>query len=169
MDIKTFLLVIIGGALANNCVLTQFYGITPALGASGQAKALLRHALAVTVVTLIAAVITGVYSFGVYTTFLTAMWVLLAAGLVGKYFTDKWLLVALNGVVLGTAADALSAGLVERIAASLGAGLGFAVALLLFAGVETRIDDKYVPAAFRGFPVRLLAAGIICMAVVAFK
>ena len=55
------------------------------------------------------------------------------------------------------------------LAAALGAGLGFTVALLLFAGVETKIDDKYVPAAFRGFPVRLLAAGVICMAVVAFK
>ena len=49
------------------------------------------------------------------------------------------------------------------------AGKGLTVALLLFAGVETKIDDKYVPAAFRGFPVRLLAAGILSMAVVAFK
>ena len=49
------------------------------------------------------------------------------------------------------------------------AGKGLTVALLLFAGVETKIDDKYVPAAFRGFPVRLLAAGILSMDVVAFK
>ena len=49
------------------------------------------------------------------------------------------------------------------------AGKGLTVALLLFAGVETKINDKYVPAAFRGFPVRLLAAGILSMAVVAFK
>ena len=169
MDFKTFLLIIIGGALANNCVLTQFYGITPVLGASGQAKALAKHGRAVAAVTLVAALVTDVLSFGAYTTFLCALWVLIAAAVIGHFFTDKWLLIALNGVVLGTSAGALGAGFVETVAAALGAGLGFTVALLLFAGVETKIDDKYVPAAFRGFPVRLLAAGIICMAVVAFK
>ena len=35
MDFKTFLLIIIGGALANNVVLEQFFGVTPALGAKG--------------------------------------------------------------------------------------------------------------------------------------
>ena len=38
MDFKTFLLIIIGSALANNVVLEQFFGVTPALGAKGSAK-----------------------------------------------------------------------------------------------------------------------------------
>ena len=94
---------------------------------------------------------------------------LIAASVIGHFFTDKYLLIALNGVVFGTCANAAGSGLAEASASALGAGLGFTVALLLFAGVETKIDDTYVPAAFRGFPVRLLAAGILSMAVVAFK
>ena len=137
MDFKTFLLIIIGSALANNVVLEQFFGVTPALGAKGSAKALAKYGL--------------------------------AASVIGHFFTDKYLLIALNGVVFGTCANAAGSGLAEAAASAFGAGLGFTVALLLFAGVETKIDDKYVPAAFRGFPVRLLAAGILSMAVVAFK
>ena len=94
---------------------------------------------------------------------------IIAASVIGHFFTDKYLLIAFNGVVFGTCANAAGSGLAEASASALGAGLGFTVALLLFAGVETKIDDKYVPAAFRGFPVRLLAAGILSMAVVAFK
>ena len=77
--------------------------------------------------------------------------------------------IALNGVVLGTAATTIGTGFVATLAAAIGAGLGFTVAMLLFAGVESRINDKYVPAAFRGYPVRMLAAGIISMAVICFK
>ena len=104
-----------------------------------------------------------------YSTFVASLWVLIAASVIGHFFTDKYLLIALNGVVFGTCANAAGSGLAEAAASALGAGLGFTVALLLFAGVETKIDDKYVPAAFRGFPVRLLPAGILSMAVVAFK
>ena len=55
MDFKTFLLIIIGSALANNVVLEQFFGVTPALGAKGSAKALAKYGLAVAAVTLVAA------------------------------------------------------------------------------------------------------------------
>ena len=169
MDFKTFLLIIIGSALANNVVLEQFFGVTPALGAKGSAKELAKYGLAVAAVTLVAALCTAGISLGVYSTFVAALWVLIAASVIGHFFTDKYLLIALNGVVFGTCANAAGSGLAEASASALGAGLGFTVALLLFAGVETKIDDKYVPAAFRGFPVRLLAAGILSMAVVAFK
>lgn len=169
MDFKTFLLIIIGSALANNVVLEQFFGVTPALGAKGSAKALAKYGLAVAEVTLVAALCTTGISLGVYSTFVASLWVLIAASVIGHFFTDKYLLIALNGVVFGTCANAAGSGLAEAAASALGAGLGFTVALLLFAGVETKIDDKYVPAAFCGFPVRLLAAGILSMAVVAFK
>ena len=169
MDFKTFLLIIIGSALANNVVLEQFFGVTPALGAKGSAKALAKYGLAVAAVTLVAALCTAGVSIGVYSTFVAALWVLIAASVIGHFFTDKYLLIALNGVVFGTCANAAGSGLAEASASALGAGLGFTVALLLFAGVETKIDDKYVPSAFRGFPVPLLAAGILSMAVVAFK
>ena len=48
-------------------------------------------------------------------------------------------------------------------------GLGFLVALLLMSGVQSRIEEKHIPAAFRGLPISLLAASIIAMVLVAFK
>ena len=69
-----------------------------------------------------------------YSTFVAALWVLIAASVIGHFFTDKYLLIALNGVVFGTCANAAGSGLAEASAS-----------------------------------VRLLAAGILSMAVVAFK
>ena len=135
MDFKTFLLIIIGSALANNVVLEQFFGVTPALGAKGSAKALAKYGLAVAAVTLVAALCTAGISIGVYSTFVAALWVLIAASVIGHFFTDKYLLIALNGVVFGTCANAASSGLAEATASALGAGLGFTVALLLFVGI----------------------------------
>lgn len=106
MDFKTFLLIIIGSALANNVVLEQFFGVTPALGAKGSAKALAKYGLAVAAVTLVAALCTACISIGVYSTFVAALWVLIAASVIGHFFTDKYLLIALNGVVFGTCANA---------------------------------------------------------------
>lgn len=97
MDFKTFLLIIIGSALANNVVLEQFFGVTPALGAKGSAKALAKYGLAVAAVTLVAALCTACISIGVYSTFVAALWVLIAASVIGHFFTDKYLLIALNG------------------------------------------------------------------------
>lgn len=169
MDVKTFLLIIVGGALANNCVLQQFFGIAPVLSAKGDVKVLAKHGLAVALVALIAALCTTWLNLGAYSTFINALWLFIVAAVIGHFFTDRYLLVALNGVVLGTAATTLGTGFVATLAAAIGAGLGFTVAMLLFAGVESRINDKYVPAAFRGYPVRMLAAGIISMAVICFK
>ena len=135
MDFKTFLLIIIGSALANNVVLEQFFGVTPALGAKGSAKALAKYGLAVAAVTLVAALCTAGISIGVYSTFVAALWVLIAASVIGHFFTDKYLLIALNGVVFGTCANAAGSGLAEASASALGAGLGFTVALLLFVGI----------------------------------
>ena len=42
------------------------------------------------------------------------------------------------------------------------------LAMFLFAGVQSRINEKYVPKAFRGLPVSLLAACIISLALFAF-
>ena len=52
--------------------------------------------------------------------------------------------------------------------AAVGVGLGFLLAMFLFAGVESRINEKYVPKAFRGLPVSLLAACILSLALFAF-
>ena len=88
-------------------------------------------------------------------------------GSLGVYFP----IIALNSAVLGLAVDnaAEGYGFWASMAAALGAGRGFMLALVLFSGVQSRIDEKYVPRAFRGLPVSLLAASIMSMVLVAFK
>ena len=85
----------------------------------------------------------------------------------GVYFP----LIALNSAVLGLALEAGAKGYSygQTLAAALGVGLGFLVALLLMNGVQSRIEEKHIPAAFRGLPISLLAASIIAMVLVAFK
>ena len=84
----------------------------------------------------------------------------------GVYFP----LIALNSAVLGLAVNNIGAGynFVESLVAALGVGLGFMLAMFLFAGVQSRINEKYVPKAFRGLPVSLLTACIISLALFAF-
>ena len=52
--------------------------------------------------------------------------------------------------------------------ASLGVGLGFWLAMLLFAGVRSKLDDSNAPKCFRGLPVTLIAASIVAMAFYGF-
>ena len=73
---------------------------------------------------------TACISIGVYSTFVASLWVLIAASVIGHFFTDKYLLIALNGVVFGTCANAAGSGLAEAAASALGAGLGFTVCSL---------------------------------------
>ena len=84
----------------------------------------------------------------------------------GLYFP----VIVLNGAVLGAAL--LGAGCetyLESLFVTLGGGLGYMLAMFIFAGVSSRIRQKYVPEAFRGLPVNVLAAAIVSMALVAFK
>ena len=80
-------------------------------------------------------------------------------------------LIALNSAVLGLALENVSEGYSYgmALAAALGVGLGFLAALFLMAGVNSRIAQKHVPAAFQGLPIQLLAASIVAMVLVAFK
>ena len=53
--------------------------------------------------------------------------------------------------------------------ASLGVGLGFLLAMVLFAGVRSRIENCPSPKSFKGVPITLVAAGIVAMAFLGFK
>ncbi len=70
------------------------------------------------------------------------------------------------GLALNTA-GAESVGTV--IASALGVGLGFLFGLFLFAGLQKRIEPEHLPRAFRGFPIQILAAAIVALALTAFQ
>jgi electron transport complex protein RnfA len=175
---KTLLLTIIVSAVANNCAFEGFLGIEQVLGFSKREEKIKLLSLSVVAVMLILALLALaieplvarfqylrllVYVALVLVIVYVFDWVLKRSGKsVGFYFP----IVALNSAVLSLALDTTNG---IGIGSALGTGLGFALALLLMRGVQSRIQEKYVPEGFRGLPVSLLAASIISMVLVAFK
>ena len=185
MTVKTVLLLILGGVVANNYALEKFLGLTPLLGFSGRDQKRLGLGLAVTLVTVLSAallwplqhLVLEPLALGYLQTLVYVAVVLIVLAVLDLIFRRDskpfglWFpLLALNSAVLGAAVLNTAAGSFwECLFGALGAGLGFLLALYLLAGLRSRIEDDAVPKAFRGLPVELLAAAILAMTLVAFK
>ena len=180
---KALLLIMLGGVLVNNYALEKFLGVGPVLGGRKYGYAAMGFSVAA-VMLLAAAVTWPLYRLLVLLgaeyleTLIFVLVVLLVVYVLGAMFAKSgkpvgayFPLVALNSAVLGLAVNNITEGYtyVEALFAALGAGLGFVLAMVLFAGVKSKINERYVPKAFRGLPVMLLAASIISLAFYAFK
>lgn len=180
---KALLLIMLGGVLVNNYALEKFLGVGPVLGGRNYGSAAMGFSVAA-VMLLAAAVTWPLYRLLVLLgaeyleTLIFVLVVLLVVYVLGAMFAKSgkpvgayFPLVALNSAVLGLAVNNITEGYtyVEALFAALGAGLGFVLAMVLFAGVKSKINERYVPKAFRGLPVMLLAASIISLAFYAFK
>ena len=180
---KALLLIMLGGVLVNNYALEKFLGVGPVLGGRKYGSAAMGFSVAA-VMLLAAAVTWPLYRLLVLLgaeyleTLIFLLVVLLVVYVLGAIFAKSgkpvgayFPLVALNSAVLGLAVNNITEGYtyVEALFAALGAGLGFVLAMVLFAGVKSKINERYVPKAFRGLPVMLLAASIISLAFYAFK
>ena len=180
---KALLLIMLGGVLVNNYALEKFLGVGPVLGGRKYGSAAMGFSVAA-VMLLAAAVTWPLYRLLVLLgaeyleTLIFVLVVLLVVYVLGAMFAKSgkpvgayFPLVALNSAVLGLAVNNITEGYtyVEALFAALGAGLGFVLAMVLFAGVKSKINERYVPIAFRGLPVMLLAASIISLAFYAFK
>ena len=180
---KALLLIMLGGVLVNNYALEKFLGVGPVLGGRKYGSAAMGFSVAA-VMLLAAAVTWPLYRLLVLLsaeyleTLIFVLVVLLVVYVLGAIFAKSgkpvgayFPLVALNSAVLGLAVNNIAEGYtyVEALFAALGAGLGFVLAMVLFAGVKSKINERYVPKAFRGLPVMLLAASIISLAFYAFK
>lgn len=180
---KALLLIMLGGVLVNNYALEKFLGVGPVLG--GRKYGSTAMGFSVAAVMLLAAAVTWplyrlLVLFGAeyLETLIFVLVVLLVVYVLGAMFAKSgkpvgayFPLIALNSAVLGLAVNNITEGYtyVEALFAALGAGLGFVLAMVLFACVKSKINERYVPKAFRGLPVMLLAASIISLAFYAFK
>ena len=187
--LKELILILMGGVLINNYVLNQFLGICPFLGVSKKVNQASGMGLAVIFVMLFATAATWpIYNFVLVPLkieyFQTIVFILVIATLVqfveivlkrfipslhaslGIYLP----LITTNCAVLGVTINNISAGynFLESMVSSLGVGLGFLLAMLLFAGVRSKLDDSNAPKCFRGLPVTLIAASIVAMAFYGF-
>ena len=173
---KATVLLILGFVLVNNYVLSSALGLVPALGFASQRGRILALGLSVTGVTVLVSVLLWLLREAIPAPFQTLAAAVLALALVyllqlvlGKKLGIFFPLIALNGAVLGLALKVTAAEELGTVVFSaLGVGLGFLFALFLFAGLQKRIEPEHLPKAFRGFPIQLLAAAIVALALTAF-
>ena len=178
--------IILGAALANNAAFRGLFGITPTLGWSKNMTKALPMSICVAVVMLLAEIVCwplynlvlakaglGFLQIPVFVGVILAWTYVLNA--VSKKAFKKPLgicfpVVALNSAVLGLALTTLELTLGEAMLTALGTGIGFIVAMFAFAGVNFKLNmcSAFVPKAFKGLPVELLAAGIVSLAFFAF-
>ena len=186
----SLILIIISTALVNNVVLIQFLGICSFLGVSKQMKASLSLGLAVVfVITLSSAVASLLYTYVLLplelTYLKTIVFILVIAALVQmvEMFIKKkspavynalgiYLpLITTNCAVLGVALTNVQDGLnfIQSVTAGFGTAVGFTIAIVLLAGIRSRIDEEAIPKPFRGAPMVLLSAALMSIAFMGFS
>lgn len=186
---KSLILILMGGVLINNYVLQRTLGICPFLGVSKKFDQASGMGLAVTFVMLCATAVTWPIQMFLLTPnrleyLQTIVFILVIAALVQfveivlkKYIPALYRslgvylpLITTNCAVLGVAINNITDGytFLESMVSSLGAGLGFLLAMVLFAGVRSRIENNPSPKSFRGVPITLIAASIVALAFLGF-
>ena len=173
---KETIVMILGLVLVNNYALTAYYGLTPLLGFSGRREKTLALGLSVTAVTLAASVVTWLLRglIPAHMRILAAAVIVLAIVYLAQLLLGKKLgvwfpAIALNGAVFAAALKVCeSDSLLTAAATALGVGLGFLFGLFLLSGVSEKIETEHLPKAFRGFPIQILAAAIVALALTAF-
>lgn len=174
---KDMIVLVLGFVLVNNYALSAGFGLAPLLGFSSRREKILALGLSVTAVSVLASAILWLLRglIPAWAQILCAAVVVLVLVyllqlLLGKRLGVFFPVIALNSAVLAAALQLTAAdSLVTVLLSALGAGLGFLLGLFLLSGLETRIEDEQLPKAFRGLPIRLLAAAIAALALTAFK
>ena len=189
MSFGQVLLLMFTAILVENFIFSKFYGCCPFLGVSDKPDTALGMGLAVTfVMTLSGAVTWAVYHFLLAPLHLeylkTVAFILVIAALVQfiEMFLKRFIpalyaalgiylpLITTNCAVLSAALLAIQNDLnfIGAVAFGFASALGFTLAIVVFAGVRGRLEFSDPPRAFRGFPITLIAAGLLAMAFAGF-
>ncbi|BFJ86123.1 electron transport complex protein RnfA [Ruthenibacterium sp. CLA-JM-H11] len=175
--------------LVNNYVLVQFLGICPFLGVSKKLDSAFGMSCAVIFVMALATAAT----WPIYTYILepqglaylqTIVFILVIAVLVQlveiimkKYMPPLYKalgvylpLITTNCAVLGVTISVIDEGynFVESLVCAVGAGFGFMLAMVLFAGVRKRLEDAKPPKCFEGLPITLVSASVVSLSFMGF-
>lgn len=190
MSLKFLVGIFLAAILTENYILNKFLGICPFLGVSKKLNTAFGMSCAVTVVMVIATAVTWpVYTYVLVPLNLdylqTVVFILIIAALVQlletvmhKYMPPLYNalgiylpLITTNCAVLGVAILMIQKEftLLQSVAYSVSTALGFALALVLFAGIRERLEFEEVPAAFRGVPIALITASILALAFLGFS
>lgn len=185
MDLKSLVVILLSSVLVNNYVLNRFLGICPFLGVSKKLGQAVGMGVSVTLVMLLATLVTWPIQYLVLeplelSYLQTIAFILVIASLVQmlEVFLKKFSpalhkglgvylpLITTNCAVLGVCINNItdSYTFVESMVSSLGCGLGFLLAMVLFSGIRQKIDEAEVPAPFRGVAITLISASFISLA-----
>ena len=185
----TLFAIVIGAIFVNNVVLSQFLGICPFLGVSSKVDTSLGMGMAVTFVMALSSVVTWAIQnyilvpFGIeYMQTITFILVIAALVQMVEIVLKKISptlyqalgiflpLITTNCAVLGVAIIAVQKDfdLLTSVIYSVSTALGFALALILFAGIRERLEVEDTPQAMRGVPIALITAGLLAMAFMGF-
>lgn len=189
MDITRLLAISLGAILTNNFIFAQFLGICPFLGVSKKSDTAIGMGLAVTFVMGLA----SAFTYGVNIILIklgleymqTVAFILVIAGLVQfiEMFLKKSIptlytalgiylpLITTNCAVLGVALLNVQNGynFIESVVYGITGGLGFLLAIYLFATIRERVQFADYPKAFEGFPIALITAGLMALAFMGFS
>lgn len=192
--VKQLVAVFLAAILTENYVLSKFLGICPFLGVSKKVNTALGMSAAVTFVMVLATAVT----YPIYENLLvpfgleylqTIVFILVIAGLVQlveiilkKYMPPLYKslgiylpLITTNCAVLGVtmlvlekAAQDPSYTYVTALVNAFGAGIGFLVAMVIFAGVRGRLETADIPKSLKGLPITLVSASLVSVSFLGF-
>lgn len=185
-----YIIIFISAVFVNNIVLSQFLGICPFLGVSKKIETATGMGLAVTFVLTIATIVTFLIQKYVLDAFglaylQTIVFILIIAALVqmveivlkkvspslyqalGVFLP----LITTNCAILGVAILVIQKeyNLIESIVYAVSTAIGFALALIIFAGIREQMERSNIPAAMKGIPIALITAGLLAMAFMGFS
>ena len=187
--LKELVVILMTSVLVNNYVLSRFLGICPFLGVSKKLNQAVGMGIAVTFVMILATLVTWPIQIYILNPLglgymQTIVFILVIAALVQfvEIVLKKYIpglhkslgvylpLITTNCAVLGVTINNITDefNFLESIVSSLGCGLGFLLAMVLFAGVRNRLETANPPKAFQGLPMTLVAAAIVACAFLGF-
>lgn len=187
---KELILIIVGSALVNNIILSQFQGLCPFLGVSKKVDTSIGMGAAVIFVITLASIATNlVYALVLVPLHLeylqTIAFILVIAALV--QFVEMFLkknmvslyealgvylpLITTNCAVLGVALTNVQKGynFIQSVVNGIGISVGFLIAIVLLAGIREKIEHNDVPHAFQGSPIVLITASLMSIALFGFS
>lgn len=187
---KTVLLTILATVLVDNVVLSQFLGLCPFLGVSNRKKTAAGMGAAVIFVITLSSLVTALLYNGLLARFdlgylKTIVFILVIAALVqlvemvlrkcmpalhrslGVYLPLITTNCAVLGVALKNVQDGLGVGM--SVLTGFGTACGFALAILIMAGIRERLEGNDIPKPFRGMPIVLICAGLMAIAFMGFS
>ena len=190
MDFQNIITIALGAVLVNNFIFAQFLGICPFMGVSKKIDTASGMGMAVIFVMGVASIFAWLVNHFLLeplglTYLQTLAYILVIASLVQfvEMFLQKAMpslyealgvylpLITTNCAVLGVALQNTQNGygLIESIVYGVTGGIGFLVAIVLFASVREKMEFSDCPKSFEGFPIALVAAGLIALAFMGFS